>query len=67
MRYERAYARRQRAVTFTGSSTRMVTLSLEATDFKLLEQLAAKNDIGNATLVRQIIREYLTRETTSQA
>ena len=45
----------------------MVTLSLEATDFKLLEQLAAKNDIGNATLVRQIIREYLTRETTSQA
>jgi predicted DNA-binding ribbon-helix-helix protein len=60
MRHERVYARRQRAVTFAGT-TRSVTIPLEVADFERLEQLAAKHDVGNATLVREIIRKYLKR------
>jgi hypothetical protein len=62
MRYERAYTRRQRAVTFTGSSTRTVTILLEREDFERLERLAIKHNVGNATLGRQIIRKYLERQ-----
>jgi hypothetical protein len=61
MRYQRAYARRQRAVTFTRSSTRTVTIPLNPVDFERLERLAAKHNIGNATLGREIIRKYLKR------
>jgi hypothetical protein len=63
MRYERVYARR-RAVTFASHSTRTVTVQLDTADFELLEQLATKKNIGNATIGRQIIREYLMRATT---
>ena len=42
MRYQQAYARRQRAVTFTRSSTRTVTIPLETADFERLERLAIK-------------------------
>jgi hypothetical protein len=38
VRYERAYARRQRAVTFTASSKRTITIPLETADFELLER-----------------------------
>jgi hypothetical protein len=62
MRYERAYTRRQRAVTFTRSSTRTVTIPMNAADFERLERLAAKHNIGNATLGREIIRKYLKRQ-----
>ncbi len=62
MRYERAYARRQRAVTFASSSTRTVTIPLEIPDFERLERLAAKHNVGNATLGRQILRKYLQRQ-----
>ena len=62
MRYERAYARRQRAVTFASGSTRTVTIPLEMPDFVRLERLAAKRNVGNATLGRQIIRKYLERK-----
>jgi hypothetical protein len=58
MRYERAYARRQRAVTFAGS-TRTITIPLEPADFERLERLAIKHNLGNATLGREIIRKYL--------
>jgi hypothetical protein len=61
MRYQQAYARRQRAVTFTRSSTRTVTIPLETADFERLERLAIKRNVGNATLGRQIIRKYLKR------
>jgi hypothetical protein len=60
MRYERAYTRRQRAVTFIGTK-RTITIPLETADFNRLERLAAKRDIGNAILGRQIIRKYLKR------
>jgi hypothetical protein len=60
MRYERAYSRRQRAVTFVGSK-RTITIPLETTDFERLERLAVKRNVGNATLGRQIIRKYLKR------
>jgi hypothetical protein len=60
MRHERAYARRQRAITFAGS-TRTITIPLETADFELLERLAIKHNLGNATLGRQIIRKYLER------
>jgi predicted DNA binding CopG/RHH family protein len=60
MRHERAYARRQRAVTFAGT-TRSVTIPLEVADFERLEQLAAKHNVGNATLVREIVRKYRRR------
>jgi predicted DNA-binding ribbon-helix-helix protein len=60
MRHERVYARRQRAVTFAGA-TRSVTIPLEVADFERLEQLAAKHNVGNATLVREIVRKYLKR------
>jgi hypothetical protein len=59
MRYEQAYTRRQRAVTFTRGSTRTITIPLEKGDFERLEQLAIKRNVGNATLGRQIIRKYL--------
>ena len=62
MRHQRAYARRQRAVTFTRSSTRTVTIPLNPADFERLERLAAKHNIGNATLGREIIRKYLKRK-----
>jgi hypothetical protein len=62
MRYERAYARRQRAVTFAGS-TRTITIPLETADFERLERLAIKHNLGNATLGREIIRKYLERQT----
>jgi hypothetical protein len=62
MRFERAYARRQRAVTFAGGSTRTVTIPLEIPDFERLERLAAEHNVGNATLGRQIIRKYLERK-----
>ena len=62
MRFERAYTRRQRAVTFAGGSTRTVTIPLEITDFERLERLAAEHNVGNATLGRQIIRRYLERK-----
>jgi hypothetical protein len=58
MRYKRAYARRQRAVTFVGS-TRTITIPLETADFERLERLAIKRNLGNATLGREIIRKYL--------
>jgi hypothetical protein len=61
MRYERAYARRQRAVTFAGA-TRTVTIPLQIPDFERLERLATEHNVGNATLVRHIIREYLKRK-----
>jgi hypothetical protein len=61
MRHERLYSRRQRAVTFAGA-TRTVTIPLEVADFELLEELAAKHNVGNATLGRQIIRKYLRQE-----
>jgi hypothetical protein len=61
MRYQQAYARRQRAVTFTRSSMRTVTIPLNPVDFERLERLAAKHNIGNATLGREIIRKYLKR------
>jgi hypothetical protein len=61
MRIQRAYARRQRAVTFTRSSTRTVTIPLNPPDFERLERLAAKHNIGNATLGREIILKYLKR------
>jgi predicted DNA-binding ribbon-helix-helix protein len=60
MRHERVYARRQRAVTFAGT-TRSITIPLEVADFERLERLAAKHNVGNATLVREIIRKYLKR------
>jgi predicted DNA-binding protein len=47
-------------VTFAGT-TRSVTIPLEVTDFERLEQLAAKRNVGNATLVREIVRKYLKR------
>jgi hypothetical protein len=58
MRYDRAYARRQRAVTFAGS-TRTITIPLQPADFERLERLAIKQNLGNATLGREIIRKYL--------
>ena len=61
MRHERAYSRRQRAVTFAGA-TRTITIPLEIADFERLERLATKNNVGNATLGRQIIRKYLERQ-----
>jgi hypothetical protein len=60
MRHERAYARRQRAITFVGS-TRTITIPLETADFERLERLAIEHNLGNATLGRKIIREYLER------
>lgn len=57
MRHERAYSRRQRAVTFAGA-TRTVTIPLETEDFERLEGLAIKHNVGNATLGRQIIRIF---------
>ena len=62
MRYERAYTRRQRAVTFAGGTTRTVTIPLEIPDFERLERLATEHNVGNATLGRQIIRKYLERK-----
>jgi hypothetical protein len=53
------YARRQRAVTFAGGSTRTVTIQLEIPDFERLERLAVEYNVGNATLGRRIIRKYL--------
>jgi predicted DNA-binding ribbon-helix-helix protein len=61
MRHERAYSRRQRAVTFAGT-TRAVTILLEIDDFKRLEQLAARQNVGNGTLGRRIIRKHLKRQ-----
>jgi hypothetical protein len=61
MRYERAYARRQRAITFAGS-TRTITIPLDIADFERLEELAKMHNLGNATLGRQIIRKYLKRK-----
>jgi hypothetical protein len=61
MRRERVYSRRQRAVTFSGP-TRSVTIPLEIADFERFERLAAEQDVGNATLGRQIIRKYLKRQ-----
>ena len=61
-RYERAYTRRQRAITFTGGSKRTITIPLETADFERLERFAIKRNIGNATLARQIIRKYLKRK-----
>jgi hypothetical protein len=61
MRYARAYTRRQRAVTFAGAK-RTVTIPLEVPDFERLERLATEHNVGNATLGRQIIREYLKRK-----
>jgi predicted DNA-binding protein len=61
MRHERAYARRQRAVTFAGP-TRTITIPLEMADFERLERLAIKHNLGNATLGREIIRKYLERQ-----
>jgi hypothetical protein len=58
MRHERVYSRRHRAVTFAGP-TRTVTIPLEVADFERLERLAAEYDVGNATLGRRIIRQYL--------
>jgi predicted DNA-binding protein len=62
VRYERAYTRRQRAVTFAAGSKRTITIPLEITDFERLERLAIKRNIGNATLAREIIRKYLKRK-----
>jgi hypothetical protein len=61
MRHERVYSRRQRAVTFVGS-TRTVSIVLEVSDFERLEQLASIHNVGNSTLGRQIIRKYLRRQ-----
>jgi len=61
IRYERAYARRQRAITFAGS-TRAITIPLDIADFERLEELAKTHNLGNATLGRQIIRKYLKRK-----
>jgi hypothetical protein len=61
MRHERAYSRRQRAVTFIGP-TRAVSIVLELSDFERLEQLASGDNVGNSTLGRQIIRKYLKRQ-----
>ena len=61
MRHERLYARRQRAVTFSGS-TRTITIPLQMTEFERLERLAIKRNLGNATLGREIIRNYLKRQ-----
>jgi hypothetical protein len=61
MRYDRAYARRQRAVTFAGS-TRTITIPLQPADFERLERLAIKQNLGNATLGRDIIRKYLEQQ-----
>jgi hypothetical protein len=61
LRHERAYARRHRAVTFSGS-TRLVTITLDAPDFERLEQLAIKLNVGNSTVGRQIIRKYLEQQ-----
>jgi len=61
MRHERVYARRQRAVTFVGS-TRTVSIVLELSDFERLEQLASRHNVGNSTLGRQIIRKYLRQQ-----
>jgi predicted DNA-binding ribbon-helix-helix protein len=61
VRHERAYTRRQRAVTFVGTK-RTITIPLETADFERLERLAVKRNIGNATLARQIIRKYLRRK-----
>jgi hypothetical protein len=66
MRYERPYARSQRAVTFAGGSTRTVTISLETADFERLAQLATEHNVGNATLGRQIIRKFLERKDEGQ-
>ena len=48
-------------MTFTRSSTRTVTIPLNPADFERLERLAAKHNIGNATLGCEIIRKYLKR------
>jgi hypothetical protein len=61
MRFERAYARRARAVTFSGS-TRTVTIPLETAEFERLERLAIKRNLGNATLGREIIHKYLEQQ-----
>jgi hypothetical protein len=58
MRHERLYSRRQRAVTFAGP-TRTVTIPLDIADFERLERVAAEHDVGNATLGRLIIRNFL--------
>jgi hypothetical protein len=65
MRHERVYARRQRAVTFAGS-TRTITIPLEMADFERLERLAIKHNLGNATLGREIIRKYLSARQTKK-
>jgi hypothetical protein len=49
------------SVTFTGS-TRTVSIVLELSDFERLEQLASRDNVGNSTLGRQIIRKYLKRQ-----
>jgi hypothetical protein len=58
MRYERNYSRRPHAVSFAGP-TRTITIMLNVADFEQLEALAMKRNIGNATLGREIIRQYL--------
>ena len=65
MRHERLYARRQRAVTFSGS-TRTITIPLQMAEFERLERLAIKRNLGNATLGREIIRDYLSGKQTKK-
>ena len=43
-------------------ATRTVTFPLEIPDFERLERLATEYNVGNATLCRQIIRQYLKRK-----
>jgi hypothetical protein len=62
MGYKQAYPRRHRAVTFTGGSKRTVTILLEKIDFERLERLAVKHNVGNATLARRIIQEFLKQQ-----
>jgi hypothetical protein len=47
---------RQHALTFAGL-IRTITVPLQPADFEQLDDLAIKNNLGNATLGRDIIRQ----------
>jgi hypothetical protein len=52
-------ARKQRLVTSSVAATRTLSIVLETAEFKRLEQLAVRYNVGNGSLARQIIYKYL--------
>ena len=61
MRHEKAYARRDRAVSFRGLS-RTLTISLSWDTFEQFEAIARRLNIGNGPLGRHIILKFLEQE-----